>query len=92
MISHEMTDVHRELLTDGLMDAVLDQNPQVEALRAVQLLLHYNRRVPDSEVQLETPVTNLSAGEPSAGVRRFLEGNPPPPNLGEGWGGGSERR
>jgi LacI family transcriptional regulator len=52
-----MTEVHRELLTDGLMDAVLDQNPQVEALRAVQLLLHYNRRVPDSEVQLETPVT-----------------------------------
>ena len=57
LISHEMTEVHRELLTDGLMDAVLDQNPQVEALRAVQLLLHYNRRVPDSEVQLETPVT-----------------------------------
>jgi LacI family transcriptional regulator len=40
-----------------MMDAVLDQNPQVEALRAVQLLLHYNRRVPDSEVPLETPVT-----------------------------------
>ncbi|HEY3147227.1 MAG TPA: LacI family DNA-binding transcriptional regulator [Dongiaceae bacterium] len=57
LISHEMTDVHRELLTDGLMDAVLDQNPQVEALRAVQLLLHYNRRVPDTEVALETPVT-----------------------------------
>lgn len=57
LISHEMTEVHRELLTDGLMDAVLDQNPQVEALRAVQLLLHYNRRVPDAEVPLETPVT-----------------------------------
>ncbi|HJT14609.1 MAG TPA: substrate-binding domain-containing protein, partial [Dongiaceae bacterium] len=57
LISHELTEVHRELLTDGMMDAVLDQNPQVEALRAVQLLLHYNRRVPDSEVQLETPVT-----------------------------------
>jgi LacI family transcriptional regulator len=55
-ISHEMTDIHRELLTDGLMDAVLDQNPQMEALRAIQLLLHYNRRVPDTEVPLETPV------------------------------------
>jgi ABC-type sugar transport system substrate-binding protein len=38
------------------MDAVLDQNPQMEALRAIQLLLHYNRRVPDTEVPLETPV------------------------------------
>ena len=56
LISHEMHDVHRELLTDGLMDAVLDQNPQMEALRAIQLLLHYNRRVPDTEVPLETPV------------------------------------
>lgn len=56
LISHEMHDIHRELLTDGLMDAVLDQNPQMEALRAIQLLLHYNRRVPDTEVPLETPV------------------------------------
>lgn len=56
LISHEMHDAHRELLTDGLMDAVLDQNPQMEALRAIQLLLHYYRRVPDSEVPLETPV------------------------------------
>src|SRR5262249_26746405 len=57
LISHEMTDVHRERRTDGLRDAVPDQTPQLEARRAVQPLLHYNRRVPDSEVPLETPVS-----------------------------------
>jgi LacI family transcriptional regulator len=40
LISHEATPSNRALLLDGTVDAVLDQNPRVEAREALNLLTH----------------------------------------------------
>lgn len=40
LIGHELTDDTRRLLLDGTLDAVLDQNPRVEAREALDLLTH----------------------------------------------------
>ncbi|WP_171060689.1 LacI family DNA-binding transcriptional regulator [Poseidonocella sp. HB161398] len=54
-ITHELTPVRRQLLRDGLLDAVIDQNPRLEAIRAVDILADHFRR---SEKPLaETPFT-----------------------------------
>lgn len=45
-LGHELTDGTRRLLLDGTMDAVLDQNPRVEAREALNLLTHAVRGVP----------------------------------------------
>jgi LacI family transcriptional regulator len=37
-VGHELTDVNRGLLLDGTLDAVIDQNPRVEAREALSML------------------------------------------------------
>lgn len=44
IITHELTKSRRELLLDGVIDAVIDQNPRLEARRALDTLAaFYNR-------------------------------------------------
>jgi LacI family transcriptional regulator len=57
LIGHELTDISRALLIEGVMDAVLDQSPFVEAVRAVEAILaHYNRGAA-SGLPLQTPLS-----------------------------------
>lgn len=45
-IGHELTESSKRLLLDGTMDAVIDQNPRVEAREALNLLTHAVRGLP----------------------------------------------
>ena len=45
-VGHEVTDGTRELLLDGALDAVIDQNPRVEAREALNVLSHRIRGLP----------------------------------------------
>jgi LacI family transcriptional regulator len=45
-IGHELTEGTKRLLLDGTMDAVIDQNPRVEAREALNLLTHAIRGLP----------------------------------------------
>ncbi len=45
-IGHELTDGTKRLLLDGTMDAVIDQNPRVEAREALNLLTHAIKDLP----------------------------------------------
>ena len=57
LIGHDLSDEHSAMLLAGTMDAVVDHNPRLEAIRAVELLLLHHRRIPKSSLVLETPVT-----------------------------------
>lgn len=46
MIGHELSDGTKRLLLDGTMDAVIDQNPRVEAREALNILTHAVRETP----------------------------------------------
>jgi LacI family transcriptional regulator len=51
MITHELTPVRRQMLRDGILDAVIDQNPWLEARRALEVLgRHFQRS--DVEIRL----------------------------------------
>jgi LacI family transcriptional regulator len=44
MITHELTPARRQMLRDGILDAVIDQNPWLEAQRALEVLgRHFQR-------------------------------------------------
>lgn len=44
MITHELTPARRQMLRDGILDAVIDQNPWLEARRALEVLgRHFQR-------------------------------------------------
>lgn len=43
-ITHELTQRRREMLRSGLLDAVIDQNPRMEARRAIEVLAGYFKR------------------------------------------------
>jgi LacI family transcriptional regulator len=45
-VGHEVTDGTRELLLDGTLDALIDQNPRVEAREALNVLSHRIRGLP----------------------------------------------
>jgi LacI family transcriptional regulator len=45
LIGHELTEGTKRLLLEGVMDAVIDQNPRVEAREALNLLTHAVRGV-----------------------------------------------
>lgn len=44
LITHELTSDRRVLLRDGMLDAVIDQNPRLEAQRALEVLGHHFKR------------------------------------------------
>ncbi len=50
IITHEITPDRRRLLRDGVLDAIIDQNPRMEALRAIEVLGRYFKRI-DGEIQ-----------------------------------------
>ena len=70
IITHEITPERRRMLRDGILDAVIDQNPRLEAQRAIEALARHFKRL-DSETKLEeyTPF-NI-----------FIRENCPPPEL-----------
>ncbi|TIN69794.1 MAG: LacI family transcriptional regulator, partial [Mesorhizobium sp.] len=45
-LGHEVTDGTKDLLLDGTLDAVIDQNPRVEAREALNTLIHAVRGLP----------------------------------------------
>ncbi|MET2831485.1 LacI family DNA-binding transcriptional regulator [Mesorhizobium shangrilense] len=45
-LGHEVTDGTKDLLLDGTLDAVIDQNPRVEAREALNILTHAVRGLP----------------------------------------------
>lgn len=45
-LGHELTEGTKQLLLDGTMDAVIDQNPRVEAREALNILTHAVRDLP----------------------------------------------
>ncbi|RDV00921.1 LacI family DNA-binding transcriptional regulator [Trinickia dinghuensis] len=56
-IGHELSDISRSLLVEGVMDAVIDQSPFVEAVRAVEVILNHYNRGTASELPLQTPIS-----------------------------------
>jgi len=44
LITHELTSERRAMLREGILDAVIDQNPTIEAHRALELLGRYFKR------------------------------------------------
>lgn len=56
MITHELTPSRRRLLRDGVLDAIIDQNPRQEALRAIEVLgRHFQRAEPKGSETEHTP-------------------------------------
>nr|WP_289852433.1 LacI family DNA-binding transcriptional regulator [Mesorhizobium liriopis] len=45
-VAHDLTDSTKALLLDGTLDAVIDQNPRVEAREALNILIHDIRGLP----------------------------------------------
>jgi LacI family transcriptional regulator len=45
-IAHDLTAANKALLLDGTVDAIIDQNPRVEAREALNLLAHAARNTP----------------------------------------------
>jgi LacI family transcriptional regulator len=46
VIAHDLTAANQALLLDGTVDAIIDQNPRVEAREALNLLAHAARNAP----------------------------------------------
>jgi LacI family transcriptional regulator len=44
-ITHELTPERRRLLRAGVLDAVIDQNPEIEMTTAVETMLHFLGRI-----------------------------------------------
>ncbi|CAI3951236.1 ABC-type sugar transport system [Commensalibacter communis] len=41
LITHELTPIHEELLKKGVIDAIIDQNPELEAKQILNTIIHY---------------------------------------------------
>jgi LacI family transcriptional regulator len=52
MITHEITPERRQMLRDGILDVVIDQNPKMESQRAIEVLGRYFKRT-ENEIQFE---------------------------------------
>jgi LacI family transcriptional regulator len=57
MITHELTPARRELLKRGLVDAIIDQHPDLEEQTAVEVLAHHFGRLEAPPTRLMTPFT-----------------------------------
>lgn len=71
MITHEITPERRRMLRDGVLDAVIDQNPRLEVQRAIEVLGRHFKRAEPGAVDLDEP-TPFSI---------FIRENCPPPEL-----------
>lgn len=57
-ITHELTPMRRKMLKSGLLDAVIDQNPRMEARKSIDVIAHHFNRTqfdkfPDSFIPFE---------------------------------------
>jgi LacI family transcriptional regulator len=57
MITHELTPARRQLLREGVIDAIIDQNPELEAEIAIETLAHHFGRLEAPPTRLITPFT-----------------------------------
>ena len=57
MITHELSPDRRALLKQGVIDAILDQNPEHEAFTAIETLAHHFGRLAEPPTRLVTPFT-----------------------------------
>ncbi|MFM0227020.1 LacI family DNA-binding transcriptional regulator [Paraburkholderia dipogonis] len=58
-VGHELNESSRRLLIEGTLDAVLDQNPAGEAMRAIEIVLRHYHRDPGVALPHQIPVTVL---------------------------------
>ena len=54
-ITHELTPERKALLQEGVIDAIIDQNPELEAMTAVQLLARHFGRSGEEALPTTTP-------------------------------------
>lgn len=57
LVTHELTEDRRALLREGVLDAIVDQNPEREAIVAVETLANYLGRVEVTSAAPEMPFT-----------------------------------
>jgi LacI family transcriptional regulator len=57
VITHEPTPVRRQRLKGGAIDTIIDQNPELEAQTAVEVLAHHFGRLESAPKQTATPPT-----------------------------------
>jgi LacI family transcriptional regulator len=55
-ITHELTEARRQLLREGMIDAIIDQDPELEARTAVELLAGHFGRLESRAPSTVTPV------------------------------------
>lgn len=55
-ITHELTPERKALLLEGVIDAIIDQNPELEAMTAVQLLAQHFGRKAEEVIATTTPI------------------------------------
>jgi LacI family transcriptional regulator, galactose operon repressor len=68
LITHELTSERRVMLREGVLDAIIDQNPRLEVQRSLEILgRHFNR------VDIESPFEEFTQFD------IFLRENCPPP-------------
>ncbi|MFM0596450.1 LacI family DNA-binding transcriptional regulator [Paraburkholderia dilworthii] len=58
-VGHELNEGTRRQLIEGTLDAVLDQNPGGEAMRAIEIVLRHYHRDPGVALPHQIPVTVL---------------------------------
>ena len=56
-ITHELTDERRSLLRQGLIDVIIDQNPELEVRRTVEYLAHFFGRRDEAPGSMITPIS-----------------------------------
>lgn len=57
VITHELTPERRALLLEGVLDAIIDQNPELEAMTAIRLLARHFGRGADDTIVTTTPAS-----------------------------------
>ena len=55
LVTHELTPERKALLQEGVIDAIIDQNPELEAMTAVQLLARHFGRSGEEALPTTTP-------------------------------------
>ena len=55
-IGHDLTSTTRALLLARRMDVVIDQDPMLEAMRAMEIVLHHYGRAGGGEIDGKTPL------------------------------------
>ena len=55
IITHEITPERRSMLRDGIIDAIIDQNPRLEVSRAIEVLGRHFKRIEGDVLGEYTP-------------------------------------